>query len=317
MGRTVDPCSPNVTELAEFLHYLYDEKKLSCATIKTYRSAVSSTIKFISGLDFSNDMYLRHLMEAFFKRRPRSLQVVPAWNLAAVLHALTKSPFEPPHQVPIKYLAWKTLFLTALASGKRRSEIHALTDDYERGEFWEKIILRPKLSFLAKAHTENNPRGEFISVTIPALTSVGDNDPDRTLCPVRALKWYLTRTQPERRHIPKPRPLFLPLKVGRRTSISAVTLGVWAKRLLVLCLENAGEEEAAIAGKTIHELRRQSTSWNALHTNDFGHILAAGQWAHHTTFTSHYLLNMTTVKDKLYKLGPIVTAQSVITPPQR
>lgn len=303
-----------MTDLAEFLRHLFEDKDLSCATIRTYRSAVSTTLKAVSGLDFSDDPNLKCLMGAFFKQRPSVIPQVPAWNLAGVLHALTMSPFEPAHKAVLKFVAWKALFLLALASGKRRSELHALIDDYERAKDWSSITLRPKPGFVAKSHTQNNSKGAFISMTIPALTIAGDEE-DRRLCPVRALKWYLSRTKAERELIPEPRPLFLPLKVGRRTSISPTTLGAWTKRLLVTCMESAGEDVAAIAGRTIHELRRQATSWNMLHTNNLEHILAAGQWANHTTFTSHYLKYMNVGRDKMYRLGPIVAAQTVIVPP--
>lgn len=49
-----------------------------------------------------------------------------------------------------------------------------------------------------------------------------------------------------------------------------------------------------------------------LQTNNLEHILAAGQWANHMTFTSHYLIG----NDKLYRLGPIVAAQTVVVPPR-
>ena len=38
---------------------------------------------------------------------------------------LTKAPFEPMKDTDVKHLTRKTAFLPALASGKRRSEIHA------------------------------------------------------------------------------------------------------------------------------------------------------------------------------------------------
>ena len=47
------------------------------------------------------------------------------WNLSVVLNELTKAPFEPMQDTDLKHLTLKTAFLLALASGKRRSEIHA------------------------------------------------------------------------------------------------------------------------------------------------------------------------------------------------
>ena len=50
---------------------------------------------------------------------------IPSWNLSLVLHQLTKAPFEPLIEASLRHLTFKTVFLLALGSGKRRSEIHA------------------------------------------------------------------------------------------------------------------------------------------------------------------------------------------------
>ena len=41
-----------------------------------------------------------------------------------MLYELTKAPLEPMKDTDLKHLTLKTAFLLALASGKRRSEIH-------------------------------------------------------------------------------------------------------------------------------------------------------------------------------------------------
>ena len=46
-------------------------------------------------------------------------------NLSLVLHQLTKAPFELIQEASLKNLTFKTVFLLALGSGKRRGEIHA------------------------------------------------------------------------------------------------------------------------------------------------------------------------------------------------
>ncbi|XP_064115337.1 uncharacterized protein LOC135221576 [Macrobrachium nipponense] len=51
---------------------------------------------------------------------------VPSWNLDVVLRFLRSSRFEPPQLASFKDLTRKALFLMALASAKRVSELHAL-----------------------------------------------------------------------------------------------------------------------------------------------------------------------------------------------
>ena len=50
-------------------------------------------------------------------------------EVSLVLHQLTKAPFEPLREASLKHLTFKTVFLLALGSGKRRSEIHIRTSD--------------------------------------------------------------------------------------------------------------------------------------------------------------------------------------------
>ena len=60
-----------------------------------------------------------------FRDRPKSSRNLPKWDLSVVLNELTKAPFEPMKDTDLKHLTLKTASLLALASGKRRSEIHA------------------------------------------------------------------------------------------------------------------------------------------------------------------------------------------------
>ena len=50
---------------------------------------------------------------------------IPTWDLSLVLLGLTKPPFELLSEAPLKWLIYKTVYLLALASVKRRSKIHA------------------------------------------------------------------------------------------------------------------------------------------------------------------------------------------------
>ena len=54
-------------------------------------------------------------------------RVVPHWDLSLVLDCLKESPFEPMSSCSFKWLSQKAVFFIALASGRRRSEIHAIS----------------------------------------------------------------------------------------------------------------------------------------------------------------------------------------------
>ena len=56
-------------------------------------------------------------------QRPRFTPVLPQWDLGIVLEALSKPPYEPLREGSLKHLTLKTVFLLAVASGRRRSEL--------------------------------------------------------------------------------------------------------------------------------------------------------------------------------------------------
>ena len=76
-------------------------------------------------LAISKDEKLSRLLDSFHRDKPKGRRGIPSWNLSLVLHQLTKTPFEPLRKASLKHLTFKTVFLLALGSGKRRSEIHA------------------------------------------------------------------------------------------------------------------------------------------------------------------------------------------------
>ena len=85
--------------------------------------------------------------------------------------------------------------MLALASGKRRSEIHAwVANKVSNLGRWEKVALFPSSDFIAKKQLAREGSQSVSPVTVPALTTIVDRQfkEDRTLCPVRALKAHNT-----------------------------------------------------------------------------------------------------------------------------
>lgn len=166
------------------------------------------------------DPILSSLLRAFDIERPRAPKMVPQWNLALVLQAFLEEPFEPLETCLMKFLTWKTAFLVALAAARRVSCLHALSLEpdpqipdlpgslrFGRHKCDVTIFTNP--AFVAKNQkTEGNP-----PVVIKSLRSfiASQDEPDNKLCPVRALLYYLKRTQQRRGTCFR---LFLPYTVG-------------------------------------------------------------------------------------------------------
>ena len=113
-----------LNQVAEFLLFLFKEKNLQPSTIDGYRTAIADKIG-CDKVNFGKDKNLTRLLDSFHRDKPKGLRGVPSWNLSLVLHQLTQPPFEPLRKASLKHLTFKTVFLLALGSGKRRSEIHA------------------------------------------------------------------------------------------------------------------------------------------------------------------------------------------------
>ena len=192
----VDFRTPPVKSVADFLMYLFEERKLQPSTIDGYRSAIADKLGS-STLNIGKDENLTRLLDSFHRDRPKGRRGIPSWNLSLVLHQLTKAPFEPIKEASLKHLTFKTVFLLALGSGKRRSEIHAWQHKNIRHQSdWTKISLYPSPSFLSKNQLAKEGPNSVAPVVIPALALTLDRSlkSDRSLCPVRALRYYLDRT---------------------------------------------------------------------------------------------------------------------------
>ena len=123
----------------------------------------------------------------------------------------------------------RTVFFLALGSGKRRSEIHAwLHKNIRHQSDWSKVSLYPSPSFLSKNQLAKGGPDSVAPVVIPALVPSLDKSlkGDRSLCPVRALHYYLDRTSDLRQNKEL---VFVSFKKGFNKDISPATISSWIK----------------------------------------------------------------------------------------
>ena len=169
--------------------YLYQDLNRRPLTIDDYRTAIVDTLG-LAGLHISESSNLNRLLSSFNRDRPKSSQNFPKLNLSVVLNELTKAPFEPIKDTYLKHRTLETAFLLALASSKRRSEIHAWVANKvsDLGQ-WEKVALFPFSDVISKNQLAREGSQSLPPVTIPALPTimVRQFTEDRTLCPVWAL----------------------------------------------------------------------------------------------------------------------------------
>lgn len=299
--------------MADFLTFMFEDKKCAVSTLRGYRSVILNTLRDQANADFRDDIFLRNLLSNFAVERPRSLRSLPQWDLSLVMSRLTRAPFEPLRSTTMQALSWKTAFLVALASAKRRSELRAFSYKVLHPENWSSVTLRPLASFVAKTEVPGKPETRLQDVTLQGLGNFCSNSlsEERTLCPVRAVKIYLSRTKEVRGQRQE---LFIPYKLGATQSISPVSISNWIQRAVKAAYTDASEEEAAAISVRAHDLRGIAASWNLHQSIPIGDILRAAQWRCHNTFTSFYLKDMTLQEDDILRLGPISVGQVLHRP---
>ena len=249
----VDFSTPSVKQISDFFMYLYQDINRRPLTIDGYRTAIVDTFG-PTAHHIAHNADLHRLFSSFHRDRPKSSRNLPKWNLSVVLNELTKAPFEPMKDTDLKHLTLKTAFLLALASDKRRSEIHAwVANKVSNLGQWEKVALFPS-DFIAKNQLAREGSQSVSSVTIPALTTIVDRQfkEDRTLCPVRALRYYLDRTKDLRgsRFL-----LFISFKKGHTSDIRPTTLSSWLKQTILLCYQQADQQALDLVQVKAHDIR--------------------------------------------------------------
>ena len=125
-GQGVDPLDPTAAQVSSFLFDLFDTHGLSPRTIKGYRTCIGSVLNRTGRAKVVLHRTISDMIASMELQRPRATPVLPQWDLGVVLEALNKPPSEPLREASFKYLTLKTVFLLAMASAGRRSELHAL-----------------------------------------------------------------------------------------------------------------------------------------------------------------------------------------------
>ena len=115
---------------------------------------ISNTLKFKSDTNVGSDPIISELTKALELQRPVQRSLLPKWDLACVLFVLCKEPFESSlYKASLLNLTRKTLFLLAMATTSRVSEIHAFLVDSDHFRFNKSdgsVSFRTQTGFLAK-----------------------------------------------------------------------------------------------------------------------------------------------------------------------
>lgn len=232
----------------------------------------------------------------------------PLWDLFLVLDSLRSPPFEPISQADRKFLTLKTVFLVALASGRRCSEVNGLSgldrdvSKLSNGSF--------ELAFLPEFRAKNqNFSDPSPKVVVPPLSSIlAPDDEDIVLCPVRALDKYLTVTAP---HRPLGcRKLFLSVNQNYNKDVSKNTISRWLSEVIRFAYQRAGIQ---LPSSRAHEIRAWSASIAAAKNMPLLEIMRAAYWKSENTFINFYLRDCAlTRSDGTHGISAVVASQRAL-----
>ena len=226
-----------------------------------------------------------------------------------MLNALQSPPFEPLHQISLEFLTLKTTFLLALASGSRRSEIHALDIGQGRIQWLQhQVVLRTHPKFIAKNQVLGSVASPIIIKDLATL--VGRDRKERLLCPVRSLKWYCNRTKDIRGDRTR---LFIPWKSDKMDCTTA-DISKWIVNTIKVAYSSSTADTQALSKVTAHEVRAVATSWALWAGVSIKSVIEAGTWHSQNSFISFYLWDMAQEAVRMSALGPISSAQNVAMP---
>lgn len=284
-GKHLHPNSAGLSVILDFLLHLKDNG-LSYSSLKVYLVTLSAYhVKIESFSAFSHPTtkcFMKGLLHTF----PPRTRKAQTWDLALVLRCLTRAPFEPAASCELKMLSWKTLFLVAITSARRVSELAALDSRPPFMVFQPHAVqLSTNISFLPKVVSEFHINSEIILPDFCPNPATPRDKLYHTLDVTKALKYYLHRTRFSDRHSA----LFVSYSkrnLGER--VSSQRLSRWVVGLICLCYSLS--KVPLPIQISAHSTRAMAASQAFLRGIPLHEICKAATWRTPTTFIRHYAI---------------------------
>ncbi len=263
------------------------ERRLSPSTLKVYVAAIAANHDPVEGKSVGKHDWVVRFLRGARRLNPPRPPSIPSWDLSLVLRALQQGPFEPLQTVEPKFLSMKTLLLLALASIKRVGDLHAFSVDdscLQFGPADSQIILRPRPGYVPKVPT--TPFRDQV-VSLQALPPDEADPALALLCPVRALRHYVDRTQSFRTSDQ----LFV-CHGGRQKgkAVSKQRMAHWIVDAITLAYQAQGVP--CPFRLRAHSTRSVASSWALARGASLTDICRAAGWATPNTFARFYSLRV-------------------------
>lgn len=276
--REINPYSATLNDCIEFLTSLYNTG-LKYRTIAGYRSMLSVLLPQVDKVPIGQHPDIIRLLKGVFNTRPPEIRLVPEWNLKQVLDSLCEAPFEPMFKASLKYITWKSVFLTAISTFRRCSDIQALRTD--EGYM---SILPEGIVFIRQGIPKQGRPGHLGNkIFVPCFKR------NKKLDPKRAIQVYLKKTEHLRNMFfsgsDKETQLFISLNKPHK-AVSKQTISTWIVNVIKQAYDDSDVKVKA------HSTRAIGPSWALFKGASLASILEAADWSKDSTFKKFYYRDM-------------------------
>lgn len=274
--RQIDPNSASLIQVADFLSGLFNSG-LQHRTIAGYRSMLSSVLSPINNVPVGQHPHIIRLLKGVFNSRPPKVKLLPEWDLQLVLNMLQNKPFEPLSQASLKLITYKTVFLMAICTFRRCSDLQSL----KLGE-GSVCVQKKGITFIRHGLSKQDRQKHFGSkIFVPAFTENAKLDPKR------ALYFYLKKTVSLRTKTDgsSEDKLFLAVREPHHP-ISSQTISKWLVKTIRMAYNDNSMKVKA------HSTRAIGPSWALFNGASMRSILEAADWSKESTFIQFYFRNV-------------------------
>jgi integrase len=243
---------------------------LQYRTIAGYRSMLSAVLPHYENVTIGQHPHIIRLLKGVFNSRPPKVKLIPEWDLDMVLKMLQKTPFEPLFFADLKEITFKTVFLIAITTFRRCSDLQAL----RLGENSMRIQ-KKGITFIRFGLSKQDRQKIFV----PAFPE------NKFLDPKRCLKCYLKKTKFFRKT--GENQLFLSLNDPHKP-VSTHTISKWIVKTIKLA-----QTDKAVKVKA-HSTRYVGPSWAIFNGASLKSVLESTDWSTESTFSRFYFKDFNT-----------------------
>ena len=285
--RHTKPESITHDTVLSFQRYLLQDCDLASTTVISYKSVLSQPLLQGFGISLNTDIDSM-MSRGFHQIKPKTPTPSLTWSLDKVLEYISQ---ESGRNSSPRFILNKTVFLIALASGARVSELAALTRDPQYLIFTEdgSAKVRPDPKFLGK---NENPNKRWESWHIPALPGE-----DKILCPVQSLKTLLDHTKSI-----SSGPLFLCHSTWSNPKPKPLTInGIGTAMTSLIKQSNPDSVPKA------HDIRKMASSYAFMEGMQIKDMSAYSGWSGPRVFLKHYLKEIQDLRRSCVSMGQVVS----------